>query len=31
MNINGIDIEACGGTHVHNTSEIENIELIADR
>ncbi|MBT3407510.1 alanine--tRNA ligase [Candidatus Woesearchaeota archaeon] len=28
VNINGIDIEACGGTHVHNTSEIENIKIL---
>jgi len=28
LNIPGIDVEACGGTHLNNTSEIEKIKII---
>jgi len=28
LNIPGIDVEACGGTHLNNTSEIEKIRII---
>jgi len=28
VHIPGVDVEACGGTHVNNTSEIEEIKLI---
>ncbi len=28
LNIPGIDVEACGGTHLNNTSEVEKIRII---
>jgi alanyl-tRNA synthetase len=28
LNIPGIDVEACGGTHLNNTSEVENIKIL---
>ncbi|MDP3918435.1 MAG: alanine--tRNA ligase [Nanoarchaeota archaeon] len=28
VNIQGIDVEACGGTHLNNTKEIEEIKII---
>ena len=28
LNIPGIDVEACGGTHLNNTSEIEKIRIL---
>ncbi len=28
LNIPGVDVEACGGTHLNNTSEIEKIRII---
>jgi len=28
VNIEGVDVEACGGTHLHNTSEAEEIKIL---
>ena len=28
LNIPGIDVEACGGTHLNNTSEVEKIKIL---
>ena len=28
LNISGIDVEACGGTHLNNTAEVEKIRII---
>ncbi|KYK33463.1 MAG: hypothetical protein AYK22_06620 [Thermoplasmatales archaeon SG8-52-3] len=28
LNIPGVDVEACGGTHLNNTSEVEKIRII---
>ncbi|MCK4967621.1 MAG: alanine--tRNA ligase, partial [Candidatus Aenigmarchaeota archaeon] len=31
INIKNIDVQACGGTHVKNTKDIENIKIIGSR